>query len=108
MRAREHHISEQLQTCQTDAVEEQHGQSYPLAVPQLGFGASSGRAWRLWAARHSQGEAGPLGAQPLPRVLELAASKAADLTPAFDPTGDGENDLEMMRMVGLPVAAASA
>ena len=40
-----------------------------------------GRAWRLWAARHSQGgETGPLGAQPLPRVLERAASKAADPT----------------------------
>ena len=25
----------------------------PLAVPQLGSCASSGRAWRLWAARHS-------------------------------------------------------
>ena len=60
----------------------------PLAVPQLGSRASSGRAWRLWAARHSREEAGPLGAQPLPRVLELAASKAADfpwpLTMAFD------------------------
>ena len=27
-----------------------------LAVPQLGSCASSGRAWRLWAARHSQGD----------------------------------------------------
>ena len=34
----------------------------PLAVLQLGSCASSGRAWRLWAARHSQEEAGPLGA----------------------------------------------
>ena len=50
----------------------------PLAGPQLGSSASSGRAWRLRAARHSQEEAGPLGAQPLPRVLELAASTAAD------------------------------
>ena len=50
----------------------------PLAVPQLGSCASSGRAWWLWAARHSQEEAGPLGAPPLPRVLELAASNAAD------------------------------
>ena len=33
-----------------------------LAVPQLGSCASSGRAWWLWAARHSQEEAGPLGA----------------------------------------------
>ena len=29
----------------------QHGRSAPLAVPQLGFCASSGRAWRLWATR---------------------------------------------------------
>ena len=56
------------------------------AVPQLGCCASSGRAWRLWTARHSQGEADPLGAQPLPRVLEPAASKAAD-SPAFDHPG---------------------
>ena len=35
---------------------------------------------------HSQEEAGPQGAQPLPRVLELAASKAADF-PAFDHLG---------------------
>ena len=48
-----------------------------LAAPQLGSCASSGRAWRLWAARHSQEEAGPLGAQPLPRLPEPAASKAA-------------------------------
>ena len=32
-----------------------------LAVPQLGSCASSARAWRLRAARHSQGEARPLG-----------------------------------------------
>ena len=63
----------------------QHGQSAPLAVPQLGFCASSGRAWRLWAARHSQEEASPLGAQPLPQVLERAASKAADLTASVAP-----------------------
>ena len=44
----------------------------PLAVPQLGSCASPGRAWRLWAARRSQEVAGPLGAQPLPRVLKLA------------------------------------
>eukprot|EP00964_Phaeocystis_antarctica_P139696 scaffold104499_cov30-Phaeocystis_antarctica.AAC.1 len=50
----------------------------PSAAPQLGSSASPGRAWRLRAARHSQGEAGPPGAQPLPRVLERAASKVAD------------------------------
>ena len=58
----------------------QRGQRAPLAGPQLGSRASSGRAWRLWAARHSQEEVGPLGAQPLPRLLELAASKAAEPT----------------------------
>ena len=40
-----------------------------------------GRAWRLWAARHSQEEADPLGAQPLPRVLELAASEEPPIPP---------------------------
>ena len=53
---------------------------------QLCSCASSGRAWRLWAARHSQEEAVPLDSQPLPRVLERAASKAADLT-GFDHAG---------------------
>ena len=37
-------------------------------------------------SRHPRREAGPLGAQPLPRVLERAASKAADST-AFDHAG---------------------
>ena len=50
-----------------------HGQSAVWAVPQLGAGASSGRVWRIWAAWHSQGEARPLGSQPLPRLIELAA-----------------------------------
>ena len=38
-------------------------------APQLGARASSGRvrAWRPWAAGHSQQAAGPLSAQPLPR-----------------------------------------
>jgi len=65
----------------------QQGQRDPLAVPALGCCASSGRAWRLWPARHSQEEVGPLGAQPLPRALEPAASKAAEVTTAFDHTG---------------------
>ena len=52
-----------------------------------------GRAWRLWAARHSEEEAGPLGAQPLPRscsrspLLALAAPKAADPATAFAHVG---------------------
>ena len=64
----------------------------PLAVPQLGSCASSGRAWRLWAAWHSQGEAWSLGSQPLPRVLELAASTAADIT-ALDHVGGAHGRL---------------
>ena len=56
----------------------QHGQSSPLAGPQLGSCASAGRAWRLRAARHSQGETQPLGAQPPPRSLKWSTSKVAD------------------------------
>ena len=62
------------------------GKETPLAVPQVGSGASSGRAWQLGLSRHFEGEARPLRAPPLPRVLELAASKVADST-AFDPPG---------------------
>ena len=56
-------------------------------MPEVGFRTSSGALpgssdW-LGAPR---GEADPLGAQPLPRVLELAAFKAADVT-AFDHPG---------------------
>ena len=46
-----------------------------MAAPQLAPCASSGRAWRLWAAWHSQDEAQPQGAPPPPRVLGRAASK---------------------------------
>ena len=56
-----------------------------LKCPLGSFRASSGRASRLWAARHSEEEASPLVSQPLPRLLELAASEAADFT-AFDHT----------------------
>ena len=49
-----------------------------LAAPELGACTPSACAWRLSAARHSQEEAGPLGAQPPPRALEPAASKGAD------------------------------
>ena len=45
-------------------------------------------SWRLYGALYSQEEADPLGAQHLPRVLELAASKAAYF-PAFDRAGAG-------------------
>ena len=52
-------------------------------MPQLGPCASSGRAWRLRAARCSQGEAQPLGSPPLPQGLKRAASKVVD-SAAFD------------------------
>ena len=57
--------------------------SAPSAAPQLGscYCASSGRAWWLRAARHSQGKAGPPGAPPPPRLLAPAGFQAADCTP---------------------------
>ena len=47
----------------------QHGSLVitPLAAPQLGGCAFSGRGWRLCAARHSQGGPRPAGPQPPPR-----------------------------------------
>ena len=69
----------------------QHGQNAPLAVPQLGSCASSGHSWRLWAARHSQEEVDPLSALPLPRVLDQAASKAADVTAFVHPVDDDDD-----------------
>ena len=57
----------------------------PLAVPQLDSCAFSGRAWWPRAAWHSQCGRQPLGAQPPPQVLELAASKVADFTASDHP-----------------------
>eukprot|EP00964_Phaeocystis_antarctica_P114380 scaffold78349_cov38-Phaeocystis_antarctica.AAC.1 len=54
----------------------------PSSAPAPPQGAPDGPGW-LSASR---GEAGPLGAQLPPRVLELAASQAAHLT-AFDHSG---------------------
>eukprot|EP00964_Phaeocystis_antarctica_P121736 scaffold85405_cov36-Phaeocystis_antarctica.AAC.1 len=62
---------------------EQHGHSAAWAEPQLGSRTSSGHAWRLWAARYSQQEAGPLDA----RASRLSSpANAADST-AFDHVG---------------------
>ena len=71
-----------------DLVAQQHGQSGPLAAPQLGSCASSGRAWQPWLAQRSKGRGRLLGAQPPPRVLELAAFSAADFT-VLDLSGKG-------------------
>jgi len=56
----------------------QHGRSAPWQCNlELSSCASSGRAWRFWAAQHHAH-----GAQPLPQVLELAApSKRGFLFP---------------------------
>ena len=56
----------------------------PRPAPAPPEGALDSSGW-LGATR---GEAGPRGAQPRPRVLELAASKAAYLS-AFDHSGPG-------------------
>ena len=63
--------------------------SFSSVVPQLAPCASPGRAWRLWAARHSQGEAQPLGAPPPPPELERTASKVADVTACVRGRGPG-------------------
>ena len=83
----------------------------PLPVPQPVPCASSGRASQLWAARHSQSEAPPLGAKPLPRVLKRAASKVANFT-AFDQVqaslhcAGGHLDRQPQRHLGGGSAAA--
>ena len=53
---------------------QQHDQSGPLAVPQLGSCASSGRTWRPWAARHSHGRGQPTG-----RPATASAARASRL-----------------------------
>ena len=67
----------------------QHGQSASLAVPQLGSCSSSGRAWWPRTARHSRGGPRPLGSQPLPQLLKLAASKVAHFTAFVYPGARG-------------------
>ena len=81
-------VSSALIGTQSVVQAKQHGQSAPL-------GSARGRPPRLLRARLAalndsalRGESGPLGAQPLPRVLERAASEAAHF-PAFDHVGQG-------------------
>ena len=71
----------------------------PLAVPQRGSGTSSVRAWWLWTARHSQGEARPLW-DPSNGLtaLEPAASKAHFT--AFDHPGRAASSSRTLRSAG--------
>eukprot|EP00964_Phaeocystis_antarctica_P111443 scaffold75800_cov66-Phaeocystis_antarctica.AAC.3 len=57
------------------------------AVPELGACALSGRAWQLWATRHSKrGRPGHWAPSHCLGCLERAASKVADST-ASEPPG---------------------
>ena len=60
------------------------GKRRPWQCP-TGHCASSRCAWRLWVPSLSGGEAGPLGAPPLPWILEQSAPKAADSTACYRP-----------------------
>ena len=51
--------------------------SAPRAAPYNSASAPP----QVWTARHSNEEGSPLGAQPLPRPLEPATSKATDAPP---------------------------
>ena len=68
----------------------QHARDDLLPVPELGVCASSERRGAALGASERlvtlRGRHRPRGAQPLPRVLELAASTVTETT-AFDPPG---------------------
>ena len=78
------------------------------AWPESPFGRAPARLLRLLRARlaalagsaRSQGEAGPLGAQPPPRVRELAASKAAHF-PAVNHPGRRVSRDHLWRVGGV-------
>ena len=53
----------------------QHGQACPLAVLELGFCASAGRTWRLWAARRSHGEISRATGRPATAFISARASR---------------------------------
>ena len=58
----------------------------PLAAPQLGSCASSGRAWRLWATRNSQGEARPNGRPVIASGARTSRLQAAESPPFILPS----------------------
>eukprot|EP00964_Phaeocystis_antarctica_P018620 scaffold10275_cov45-Phaeocystis_antarctica.AAC.1 len=66
-----------------------HGPSSPPAPPQ---GALGGSGWFLLPGRSQ-----PTGVQPLPRMLEIAASKVADYI-AFDHVGVGGAQRRHLRL----------
>ena len=80
-------------------VKDQYGQC-PASAPAPPQGVPGGSG-QLGTPRLR--EAGPLGAQPLPRILERAASRAADLT-AVDPSPG----MRARRFQGLLAAACLA
>ena len=49
-----------------------------------------GGAWRLWAARHSQGETRPLGSVPATTSGARASLRGGKLHAAFDYPGGGQ------------------
>ena len=85
------------------------GRVAPLAVPPLGPRASSGHAWRLWLARHSQGKrpahwapghclgcsSEPCEPPPKPPILP----RSRRFPPAVDQAGSSSSSLEG----GLPL-----
>jgi hypothetical protein len=86
---REPHGRHHVRRVSVERLQMQHGvwKVPPWQCLSSALAHSSGCAWWLWAARHSQGEVRPLAAQPPPRVLEPAASKVSDSTRAFDHLG---------------------
>ena len=76
-------------------------------MPKLGSCASSARAWRHWAARHSQGEK-PGHSDSLESDREFAASKIRPST-AFNHAGDSRFNLgerTRLRRAGAKAKAA--
>ena len=85
---KERHVLEELvkrQVLEEEEAErraEPRGQNGTFSSPQLASCGSEGRAWRLWAAPYYQEEAGPLRAQPPPRVLERSTSTVIAFGPS--------------------------
>ena len=87
-----HYLFNIMDTCSSRAIRGAPPGQSPSSAPAPPRGAPGSSGWR----GAPTGEAGPLGAQPLPRVLERAASKATDFPahfPAFAPPGRATSTL---------------